>query len=319
MKRILFTILLLPLIYLANAQDYRLYIDDNGRPTDMFKATSYIVVKKLADTAWQMQNYDMENVILQSGTFKDRNLQIQNGKFLYYRRLNFYNNKQMKEWFRSDTVNCIMTEGSFKNGKKDGLWTDYFIGGKVREQAFYKEGVLNGSYRSYNDDQTTVALSGNYVDGKRDGEWDVMSLKGQLIEKDKYRDGKVTSRKMMIHNYNSPKPPKGFETYINRAFRKAVTQQNIKEMLIDFTVTIDGKIIKPHASSFEQDNDPIVKTVFGIIENSPAWKPANQGDDTKPLEDFAMISVEINNGEVTTKVLDNATFRTLFYNLNSEK
>ena len=146
MRKILLSVLLLPLAFFANAQDYKLLIDDNGKSTDISKATSYITVKQLADTAWLMQQYDMESAILQSGTFKDRNLKTPNGKFVYYRKLDFYNNKQMKELLKSDTTNCIMTEGEFKDGKKDGRWTDYFIGGKKREEACHKNGVLDGPY-----------------------------------------------------------------------------------------------------------------------------------------------------------------------------
>jgi len=320
MKKIFITILFLVFVYTVYAQDYKLFIDNNGRSTTSFaSSTSYIVVKQRADSLWQMQQFDMENTILQTEVFKDRSLKIPHGKYVSYRKLNFYNNKEMKDLLKSDTVNCIMTEGEFKDGKKDGKWTDYFIGGKIHQELYYKDGLLNGPYHSYNDDQSTVALSGNYVNGKRDGEWDVLSLKGLLIEKDKYHDGKVITRKVMIHNYNAPKPPKGFETYVNQEFGKAIMQRNMKQVMIDFTVTVDGKAIKPHVSESVHDDDPILRKIFGIIESSPAWRPANTGDYTKPIEDFAMITVEINDGEVKTKVLDNATSRMLFYNLNTAK
>lgn len=319
MKKILLTVLLLQVAYLVNAQDYRLFIDDNGRSTDAFKATSYIIVKQLADTTWLMQQYDMENAVLQSGMFKDKNLQIPHGKYVYYRKLDFYNNKMMKEILKSDTANCIMTEGEFKDGKKDGRWTDYFIGGKKREEAYYKYGVLNGPYRSYNDDRSTIALSGSYVDGKREGKWDMFNLEGKVIETDKYRNGKVYNRKMTLSPYNPPKPPHGFETYVTRAFRKAATAQDIESKAIEysvvFTVTIDGKVVKPELTLPGQDDNPLARMLLGIIENSPQWKPANTGDETKPIEDFAIISVEINKGSITTKVLDYAKAKAVYYNL----
>jgi antitoxin component YwqK of YwqJK toxin-antitoxin module len=319
MKKILFTALLLAISYITNAQDYKLFIDDYGKPTNSFtSATSYIVVKQLADSLWLMQQYDMENTILQSETFKDRDLKIPHGKYISYRKLNFYNNKQMKEWLKSDTANCIMTEGNFKDGRKDGQWTDYFIGGGKQEEVYYRNGVIDGPYRSFNNDHSTVALSGNYVDGKREGDWDIMNLTGQVIERDKYRKGKLYSRKIMISNYNSPQPPIGFATYINRAFRKAVTQQTMKQMLIHFDVTTGGKVVNPHTSIPRDDDSPLVQTLFSIIKDSPLWKPANSGDDAKPIQDFAIITVEIKNGEVTTKILDNANARMLFYNLTTE-
>jgi len=320
MNKILLTALLLQITYLVNAQGYKLFIDDNGKSTDAFKATSYIIVKQVADTTWFMQQYDMENAILQSGTFKDKNLRTSHGKFVYYRKLNFYNNKMMKDILKSDTANCIMTEGEFKNGKKDGRWTDYFIGGKKRVDVYYKDGVLNGPYSSYNDDHSTIALSGNYVDGKREGEWNMFGLDGKVMETDKYRNGKVYSRKMMLGPYNPPKPPHGFETYFTSAFRKAITTQNIENVTIDysivFTVTIDGKVVKPELATPGHDDDPFARTLLGVIESSPQWKPANTGDENKPHEDFAIISVEINKGSITTKVLDYTKYKAAYYYLN---
>jgi antitoxin component YwqK of YwqJK toxin-antitoxin module len=320
MKKNFLTALLLQITYLVNAQGYKLFIDDNGKPTDAFKATSYIIVKQVADTALFMQQYDMENAILQSGAFKDKNLKIPDGKFVYYRKLNFYNNQTMKDILKSDTANYIMTEGEFKNGKRDGKWIDYFIGGKKREEVYYKDGVLNGPYNSYNDDRSTIGLSGNYVGGKREGEWNMFGLDGRVMETDKYRNGKVYSRKMMLGTYNSPKPPHGFETYFTRAFRKAITAQNIENVTIDysivFTVTVDGKVVKPALSAPGQDKDPLAKTLLAVMESSPQWKPANTGDKNKPHEDFAIISVEINKGSITTKVLDYAKYKAAYHYLN---
>jgi len=309
MKRILFTTSLLLITYLADAQGYRLYIDDNGKSTDVFKATSYIIVKHLADTGWLMQNYDMENVILQSGTFKDRNLQIQNGKFVYFRRLNFYNNKEIKESLKSDTVNYITTEGSFKDGKKDGQWIDYFIGGKVRQEVHYRNGVLNGPYRSYNDDQTTVALSGSYVDGLRDGNWQIFSPERNVMETEKYHKGKILSRNTtFIKSFNLPKPPKGFEDYISSELRRTASSQLLHNLTgsysIIFAVAADGKVMEPESANPRQDHDPVMRIILDIIKNSPLWQPGDMGDKTSPVEDLSAITVEISNGSITTKILD---------------
>ncbi|MGZ4044301.1 MAG: toxin-antitoxin system YwqK family antitoxin, partial [Bacteroidia bacterium] len=288
MKKTFLILLIIKIACQANAQDYKLLIDDNGRQTNAFKATSYIVVKQLADTAWLMQQYDLDNAILQSSVFKDKNLQIPHGKYAYYRKLNFYNNKMMKDILKSDTANCIMTEGEFRDGKKEGRWTDYFIGGKKREVATYKDGLLNGPYRSYSDDHSTIALSGNYVDGKRDGEWLMFGMGGKLIETDKYRNGKVYNKKISPGPYNAPKPPSEFENYVSDAIQKAISVYNIGNTSFDhsfiLTVTTGGNIIEPHVAQPGHDDDPFTRILVEIIRNSPKWKPANTGDDTKPVE-----------------------------------
>ncbi|MBS1530939.1 MAG: hypothetical protein JSU01_11560 [Bacteroidetes bacterium] len=310
---------MIPVAYLANAQDYKLYIDNNGSPTDVLKATSYVVVKQLADTGWLMQNYDLENIILQSGTFKDRNLQIQNGKFVYYRRLNFYNNKEIKESLKSDTVNYITTEGLFKDGKKDGRWTDYFTGGKVQQEVHYKNGVLNGPYRSYNDDQTTIALSGSYVNGLRDGNWEIFGPEGEIKATEKYHKGKMLSRKITLGSFNFPKPPDGFDSYVKTEFRKAASSLLIHGTTatysIIFAVTADGKIIEPESANQRQDHDPLMIILLDIIKNSPLWQPGDMGDKSKPVEDLSAISVEIDSGIITIKVLDYDKAKGAHFNL----
>lgn len=249
MKKTPFIISFLLIASFANSQGYKLFIDDNGKSINSFTATSYINVKQLADTAWLMQQYDMKNAILQSGMFKDKHLKIPNGKFIYYRKLNFYNNAAMKEALKSDTTNYIMTEGEFKDGKKNGAWIDYFIGGKKKEEAFYKDGVPNGPYRSYNDDHITVALSGNYVDGKREGEWQMFNFEGKVIETDKYRNGKMYNRKMTLDPYNPPKMPNGFETYVDNALKKAIPAKDLENTAITYTIIFQlqstGKLLNP--------------------------------------------------------------------------
>jgi hypothetical protein len=49
------------------------------------------------------------------------------------------------------------------------------------------------------------------------------------------------------------------------------------------------------------------------LNESPPWKPANAGDENKPVKDFVEISVQINNGVVETRVLDQGKAK--FYNL----
>ena len=320
MKKILLTALFFQVAYIASAQDYKIFIGDDGKPADLFKATSYIVVKQLADTAWFMQQYDMGNTILQSAMFKDRNLQIPNGKFVYYRKLSYYNNNVLKETFKADTANWITTEGTFKDGKKEGKWTDYLSNGKKREEANYKDGVLNGPYASYNEDHSTIGLSGRYVDGKREGEWDMYNLDGKVMEMDSYRKGKVYKRKMSLGSYNPSKPPQGFEAYVNDAFGKATRWQNIGngavKYTIIFTVAPDGKVIKPELMRPERNKDPLAETLLGIIANSPLWRPANSGDEAKPIEELAAISIEMAYGKAAIKILDYREANAAYYNLN---
>jgi hypothetical protein len=142
MKRFLVVLLLMFIISSANAQVYRMFMKDDGKQTDSAKANSYIIIKKLSDTSWLMQNYDMQNRIMQAGTYKDRNLQIPNGKFVYCDRLNTYNmSKAVLRVGNVDTAIFLRTYGEFKNGKKDGWWIDYVRNG--HQEITYSTTKLN--------------------------------------------------------------------------------------------------------------------------------------------------------------------------------
>lgn len=90
----------------------------------------------------------------------------------------------------------------YRNGKKEGVWRDYYKNGKLKSESNYSEGIkkgvckewwetgklwtegiyvndqANGLMKWYNDQGILVA-SGNMTNGKRDGAWyicDVHSL-----------------------------------------------------------------------------------------------------------------------------------------------
>ena len=68
-----------------------------------------------------------------------------------------------------DTVkNVILEEGTFVNGFKSGLWTSFYPNGKIEAVAYYKEGIKNRNWKSYD-------------------------TKGRLITKVKYKNGKMVS------------------------------------------------------------------------------------------------------------------------------
>jgi len=60
------------------------------------------------------------------------------------------------------------TQGSFKNGKKDGLWLYYFNNGQLSFKGNIKNGKQEGSWVSYNEDGTKDSRNTVvYKDGKK--------------------------------------------------------------------------------------------------------------------------------------------------------
>lgn len=104
----------------------------------------------------------------------------------------------------------IMTTENYKNGKLDGKRTVYYKSGKLAEEASYVNGIKNGPYKKYADNDKlvvleevtyvnakpegpaiyrnpdgTIASKGNYVDGEKKGYWEFYEG-GKLKKKEKY-------------------------------------------------------------------------------------------------------------------------------------
>ena len=72
-------------------------------------------------------------------------------------------------------------EGSYKDGKKNGLWTDYHENGQKSSEITYKNG------KQY--------IIRTYKDGKREGFWTWWYANGQKFYEDVYKDGELIESK----------------------------------------------------------------------------------------------------------------------------
>ena len=75
------------------------------------------------------------------------------------------------------------TQGTFKNGKKDGPFVDYWDNGQLESQGTYKNGKMDGPYVSYHDNGQFRA-KGTLKDGKREGPWVVYKKDGTVWDKE---------------------------------------------------------------------------------------------------------------------------------------
>ena len=83
-------------------------------------------------------------------------------------------------------------EGSYKDGKKDGLWTDYYENGKKRSVETYKDGEKDGLYTYWHED--VLMYKGTYKDGKEDGLWTKWYVNGQKMTVRTYKDEELISQ-----------------------------------------------------------------------------------------------------------------------------
>tara|TARA_B100000768_G_C11181112_1_gene332974 strand:+ start:112 stop:522 length:411 start_codon:yes stop_codon:yes gene_type:complete len=84
------------------------------------------------------------------------------------------------------------TTGSFKNGKKDGFWLDYWENGQLQSKTNHKNGKLEGSWVSYHLNGQ-LRDKGQYKNGLKDGSWVSYFGNGQLRSKGNYKKGIMIS------------------------------------------------------------------------------------------------------------------------------
>ncbi len=80
-------------------------------------------------------------------------------------------------------------EGSYKDGKKDGLWTSWYLNGKKKTEGSYKDGDRDGFFTEWHKNGHKRE-EGNYKNGKVDGIWSYWYESGQKKEEGDYKEGK---------------------------------------------------------------------------------------------------------------------------------
>ena len=85
------------------------------------------------------------------------------------------------------------TQGSFRNGKKEGMWVSYFENGQASQKDEYKNGKREGLYADYYRNGQLLQ-SGQHKNGKSYGLWVTYKQNGQLGMIVEFRNGKAIKR-----------------------------------------------------------------------------------------------------------------------------
>ena len=96
-------------------------------------------------------------------------------------------------------------EGSYKDGKKDGKWTEWFKDGQKEEEGTYFKGedkmyeigkkILKVGLWTYWYENGQKWYERTYKDGKEDGLWTKWYKNGQMEREETYKDGNIVSYK----------------------------------------------------------------------------------------------------------------------------
>ena len=314
MKKTLTIIFFTCFIITANAQNHKAFLDKKGAQIDSANATSYIIYGKFSDTSWVMKLYSMNNAIVQMGTYKDQNLSISNGKFIYYK--DFSKDKKKGNTI-VDTLTRVLTEGYFVNNIKTGPWVvyEYFPNGNIQFVKTYQNNVLNGEYKSYNYDFNTILIKGNYIDGKKEGEWDTYDTHGNIILIENYNAGAVVQRNSTNSVIQGAVPPDGFNNAIIDNIKSLINDSLNGSVVFEVTITTEGKLINPHLF-MGGISHKIDKQLLDVITASPVWHPTYNTDVNQNIQDDSWIIISIKNGLSDVKFVNADPMKSRIYQLS---
>jgi antitoxin component YwqK of YwqJK toxin-antitoxin module len=80
-------------------------------------------------------------------------------------------------------------QGSFKNGKREGAWVEYFENGQLKSNGHYKNGKYEGAWVFYYE-SGQLYTRGNYKNSKLKGAWVSYYENGQIRFKGNYKNDK---------------------------------------------------------------------------------------------------------------------------------
>ena len=79
--------------------------------------------------------------------------------------------------------------GNFRNGKKDGLWGEYYKNGQLRTKGEYQNGKRSGHW-VFRHETGVLWSEGRFKEGLREGLWKNFTEDGRLWREGGYKNGK---------------------------------------------------------------------------------------------------------------------------------
>jgi antitoxin component YwqK of YwqJK toxin-antitoxin module len=292
---------------LADAQSGRVYLKGNGEiTTDHQLASSYVDITKLEqDSAWFVRQFDLKDTLLSTGYYKDAELRIPHGKFIYYNKVARGVGFTFMGKLHMDSINYIHYTGCYINGVKTGAWLEYLPGGLKAFLRTYKKDLLDGLFQSYSESGKVYA-EGYYVNNKRDGNWYVRDEDSTVVYTAIYKNDKLVKNWKLTEyvKLNRHATPKfDLRKYISHRTNHYTYPISNGQLTISFTVTKDGVAINPEVvKSYEPQFD---KMITYAILNSAGWQPALKKG--LPVDEVRYYTVNIVNSAL--QLVSDETFQ----------
>ena len=162
-------------------------------------------------------------------------------------------------------------EGTFFNGKLNGLRNMYYQNGKVVLSKEYKDGIDNGIENEYYKDGS-FKRKGAFVNGKEEGIWESFYPNGQVKLRSKYKQGEL------------------FDTatkyYSTGIIKEIVFIKNGKVIPDSSLVKINKLMNKSNESNEERDTKSAIKYCTKVIDLDSTYAAAYFSRGTIKLNEF---------------------------------
>ncbi|HEY2583410.1 MAG TPA: energy transducer TonB [Mucilaginibacter sp.] len=281
----------------ANAQStYRVYLtDENEKTSNPQLATSFAIITQIPeDSAWFVRQFDMKDTIMSSGYYKDEQMKIPHGKFIYYHKVPINRGFTFMGKLVIDTVNRISSTGYYINGVKTGRWLQINPDGTISSASTYTNGGQDYLFQKYDESTGKVAAEGYYVKNKREGDWcqldtDSLSIYTIVFKHDKM----VRQFDYRNQNFKGAVPHFDLGVFMSRQFDHYHFTKTTGIFVMSYIITKEGKVTNPKViTPFESEFDDIA--VNAIL--SSKWKPALQNG--QPVDQNETNTIYIINSNV---------------------
>jgi antitoxin component YwqK of YwqJK toxin-antitoxin module len=166
-----FLFILLGINFSALAQLKPIYFYGDQVVTDSTLANAYGVYGKLSsEELYVLKMFDLDNNLKLSGSYKDADLKIAHGDFVFYTDVEAFNRTNGTNYSLGEKARFISGKGSYVDGSEQGRWIEFYPDGKVRAVVTYVMGIKHGFYGVYSGKGKTIT-SGAYKLDQQDGEW----------------------------------------------------------------------------------------------------------------------------------------------------
>jgi antitoxin component YwqK of YwqJK toxin-antitoxin module len=182
--------------------------DENGKITLLLKYRDGRIMENddlLDETVEIKSEYDDKNRIIFSGAYRrDKPIGIHRKYDINGEVINSYiyndNGEKISEgivddegrkkgmWKNFYNTGELKSEGNYENGVKQGKWTYFFKEGNIEQTGEYENGRLNGSWTWYFRNGT-VEREEEYYNGREEGMFIEYDESGKIITKGEYFDG----------------------------------------------------------------------------------------------------------------------------------